>query len=192
MAWKFPIPLENSRILIFPGPLENSWGVLISPQTGSVLWLPAATRFTQRWAEQVMELLTPHCNCCTSYSSLRKPVCRQRYSCEGAVWQLESFRWVGFEFFKQEREFLSWTASKWISFQGWMPIKSLLSKISILTKVRVCSSKKYLWFAADVYRTWHQKTNNIFHLSSIVCSTIPKISFSTDHITITYINLWYI
>ena len=29
-------------------------------------------------------------------------------------------------------------------FQGWMPIKSLLGNITFLTKVRVCSSRKYL------------------------------------------------
>ena len=47
-----------------------------------------------------------------------------------------------------------------------MPIKSLLRKISFLTKIRVCSPKKHFWFAADIYCTLHQKTNsNIFHLS---------------------------
>ena len=60
-----------------------------------------------------------------------------------------------------------------------MPIKSLLSKINFLTKVEVYSSKKYLWFAADIYCSLHQtKTITIFsinHTTSRILFIFPVL-----------------
>ena len=118
----------------------------------------------------------------------QRPLCWPRYWCEDAVWQLKSFRWVGFEFSRQGG--ISLLDAFNIDFLSGLDANKVTPQQNkFFPKVRVCSTKNYLWFAVDVYWTLHQK-NNITIFS--IYHTTPKILFSTKHITITWTNLWNI
>ena len=143
------------------------------------------------------------------------PLCWPRYCCEDAVWHLESFQWIGFEFsdstnllkYRYRPDFSRWhrgqsrfhtmgsfgpklscrTLTRWTTLDQLASIvdpwlcyhrKSELHNFSpgrlqhgffirigcqwshssaLLAKVRVCSSKIYFWFSADIYFTLHKK-----------------------------------
>ena len=120
-------PLENSRILDICSPPVKFQGGPYLPLDG--LWIMAPDNMINSalnyWAGNGtiyhlplhhIDIAAPH----HLHHTLRwqTPLCWPCYCCEDAVWHLESFRWVGLEFSKQEREFLSWTPSTWIFISG--------------------------------------------------------------------------
>ena len=116
----------------------------------------------------------------------QRPLCWPHYCFEDAVWQLESFRWVGIEFSKPEREFLSWTPSTWIFLSGLDASKVTPHHFSLKLEF---ARQRYIYDLLQTFIVHYiKKPITIFS----IYHTTPKILFSTDHITITCINLWNI
>ena len=144
--------LFNLRMLNFGKDKRRNQIILLNKSSHilSLVLVPALNY----WAGNGTINSPPHCNCCPSspspHSSLIKTsllAVLLQWRCRLAVREF----WV--RILSTRGEFLSWTPSTRIFVQVWMPIKSLLSKITFLTKVRVCSSRIYLWFAANIYCT---------------------------------------
>ena len=111
----------------------------------------------------------------------QRPLCWPRYWCEDAVWQLKSFRWVGFEFSRQGG--ISLLDAFNIDFLSGLDANKVTPQQNkFFPKVRVCSAKIYL----SKHCQRHNGPEGWVHITNLEHITISEsqlsINFKHQHL----------